>query len=82
MQSIFYDRAYANWAGPIAMLVGGAIAIWLFADQSVYVGYVAFHYPQIGDMTFVIGFILTALIYSGLRMSVFKPMAREAVARP
>jgi len=79
-ESILYERSYANWAGPIAMLVGGAIAIWLFADQSVYVGYVAFHYPQIGDMTFVVGFVLTALIYYGLRMSVFKPAARVAVA--
>lgn len=77
-EAIFYDRAYANWAGPIAMLVGGGIAIWLFADQAVYVGYVAFHYPQIGDMTFVVGFVLTAIIYYGLRMSVFKPAARES----
>ncbi|HEX6350569.1 MAG TPA: cytosine permease [Candidatus Dormibacteraeota bacterium] len=77
-EAIFYERSYANWAGPIAMFVGGAIAIWLFADQSVYVGYVAFHYPQIGDMTFVVGFILTAVIYYVLRMSVFKPVARES----
>jgi purine-cytosine permease-like protein len=80
-ESIFYERSYANWAGPIAMLVGGAIAIWLFADQEVYVGYFAFHVPQIGDMTFVVGFVLTALIYYGLRISVFKPVAREAAAR-
>ena len=62
------------------MFVGGAIAIWLFADQSVYVGYVAFHYPQIGDMTFVIDFILSAAIYYLLRMSVFKPVARESIS--
>ncbi len=77
-ESILYERRYANWAGPIAMLVGGVIAIWLFADQSVYVGYVAFHFPQIGDLTFVVGFLLSALIYVGLRMSVFKPVAGEA----
>lgn len=76
-EQLFYDRQYSNWAGPIAMIVGGGIAIWLFADQAAYVGYAAFHYPQIGDMTFVVGFILTALIYWGLRMSVFKPTARE-----
>ncbi len=79
-ESIFYERAYSNWAGPIAMLVGGGLGIWLFADQSVYVGYVAFHYPQIGDMTFVIGFLLTAVIYWVLRMSVFKPTARESLS--
>jgi purine-cytosine permease-like protein len=71
-ESIFYDRSHTNWAGPIAMLIGGVVAIWLFADQSVYVGYVAFHYPQIGDMTFVVGFILTAIVYWVLRTSVFK----------
>jgi NCS1 family nucleobase:cation symporter-1 len=76
-ESIFYERSHSNWAGPIAMLVGGVIAIWLFADQSVYVGSVAFHFPQIGDLTFVVGFILSALIYVGLRMSVFKPSPLE-----
>ncbi len=81
-EQVFYDRAYSNWAGPLAMLIGGGLAIWLFADQSVYVGYFAFHFPQIGDMTFVVGFILTALIYYGLRMSVFRPGAREAVGGP
>jgi len=73
-EGLFYDSTFANWAGPVAMLVCGALAIWLFADQSVYVGYVAFHYPQIGDMTFVVGFVLTAIIYYALRMSVFKPV--------
>ena len=40
----------------------------------------AFHYPQIGDMTFVIDFILSAAIYYLLRMSVFKPVARESIS--
>ncbi|HEX6548232.1 MAG TPA: cytosine permease [Candidatus Dormibacteraeota bacterium] len=77
-EALFYDAGYSNWAGSVAMVIGGAISIWLFASQSVYVGYVAFHVPQIGDITFVVGFVLTAVIYYVLRISVFKPQAAEA----
>jgi purine-cytosine permease-like protein len=76
-EQLFYDKGYTNWAGPIAMIVGGGIAIWLFADQSVYVGPVALKYAQIGDLTFVVGIVLTAIVYWLLRMSVFRPTARE-----
>lgn len=78
-ESIFYERSHANWAGPIAMLIGGGVAIWQFADQIVYhAGYFVSNYPQIGDMTFVVGFVLTAVIYWVLRMWVFRPAVAEA----
>lgn len=74
--SIYEDRGYTNWAGPIAMLVGAAVSIWLFSNQTVYVGLIAKAAPGIGDITFEIGFVLAFVIYVVL----FRPMARPVPA--
>jgi NCS1 family nucleobase:cation symporter-1 len=54
---------YRNWAGPIALVVGGAISIWLFSNQSFYAGPLAEH---VGDITPFVGFVLAAVIYWAL----------------
>lgn len=56
-------RSFTNWAGPIAMAVAGVVSIWLFANQSDYVGLVPKHHPAFGDLTFEVGFVGAALIY-------------------
>jgi NCS1 nucleoside transporter family len=56
-------RGNTNWAGPVAMLVGGGLAIWLFSNQSKYVGVLPTHHPAFGDLTFEVGFVLAALLY-------------------
>ena len=63
-ESIFYSRRYSNWAGPIALLVGGALSIYLFSNQSLYVGPVPMRFPQLGDLTFLVGFVVAALVYA------------------
>jgi NCS1 nucleoside transporter family len=60
---LLFDRRYTNWAGPVAMLVGGGVSIWLFANQTKYVGVVPKHVGSAGDLTFEVGFALTAAIY-------------------
>jgi len=45
------------------MIVGMVISIWLFSNQTEYVGIVPTHYPSVGDITFEVGFVLTAAIY-------------------
>jgi NCS1 nucleoside transporter family len=61
---LLFDRSYTNWAGPVAMLVGGGVSIWLFANQTAeYVGVIPKHYGSAGDLTFEAGFVLTAVIY-------------------
>jgi NCS1 family nucleobase:cation symporter-1 len=57
------DRSFRNWAGPFAMLVGGAVSIWLFSNQTKYVGLIPEHHPAVGDLTAEVGFVLSALIY-------------------
>lgn len=62
-----YDRRHTSWAGPIAMFTGMAVSIWLFSNQTAYVGVVPEHLPAIGDITFGVGFLTAAALYLLLR---------------
>ena len=63
IEAMLFDRRYTNWAGPVAMLAGMGVSIWLFSNQTEYVGPVPTHIPAVGDLTFEVGFVLTAVIY-------------------
>jgi len=63
IQAMIGDRRYLNLAGPIAMAAGASISIWLFSDQTKYVGVIAGDHPGIGDITFEVGFVIAALLY-------------------
>ncbi|MGH8862719.1 MAG: purine-cytosine permease family protein [Jatrophihabitantaceae bacterium] len=60
------ETRYRNWAGPIAMVVGMGISIWLFSNQTKYLAPIPKAHPAIGDITFEVGFVLTALAYAVL----------------
>ncbi len=62
-EKLLFDQKYTNWAGPVAMAIGMAVSIWLFSNQTEYVGVVPTHVPSVGDITFEVGFVLTAVIY-------------------
>jgi purine-cytosine permease-like protein len=57
------DTRYQNWAGPIAMLVGMAVSIWLFSNQTKYLAPIPKAHPAVGDITFEVGFVLAAVLY-------------------
>ena len=58
---LLYDHGhYQNWAGPIAMADRQAVSIWLFANQTRVRRLLARHHPNFGDLTFEVGFVLTA----------------------
>ncbi len=57
------SRRSVNWAGPIAMALGMVISIWLFANQTKYVGVVPKAHPSVGDITFEVGFVISAVSY-------------------
>ncbi|HEY3735438.1 MAG TPA: cytosine permease [Streptosporangiaceae bacterium] len=65
VDELLYDTRHTNWAGPVAMLAGIGISIWLFSNQTEYVGIVPTHVPSAGDLTFEAGFLLTTVIYLG-----------------
>jgi len=45
------------------MFIGMAISIPLFSNQSEFTGLIAKHNPSIGDLTFEVGFVVSALLY-------------------
>jgi NCS1 family nucleobase:cation symporter-1 len=45
------------------MIVGMAISVWLFANQSYLQGLISSHHPALGDITFEVGFVLSAVLY-------------------
>ena len=60
---LLFDTSYENWAGPVAMLAGMGLSIWLFSNQTEYVGFVPSRLASAGDVTFEAGFVITAIIY-------------------
>ncbi|HEY4703761.1 MAG TPA: hypothetical protein VIH64_17820, partial [Streptosporangiaceae bacterium] len=65
LEPLLFDKKYENWAGPVAMLVGVVVSIIFFSNQTEYIGVVPKHVGGAGDLTFEVGFVLTALIYLG-----------------
>jgi NCS1 family nucleobase:cation symporter-1 len=62
-EALLFDKRHENWAGPVAMLAGMGLSIWLFSNQTEYVGLVPSHAPDVGDLTFEVGFVITAVVY-------------------
>lgn len=61
-----YDRSYSNWNGLLSFLVGLVASVALFSNQEKFVGVVAKAVPQLGDITFFIGFLLAGGCYLAL----------------
>ncbi|MHB8630980.1 MAG: purine-cytosine permease family protein [Candidatus Limnocylindria bacterium] len=70
--AIFFARAHNTWKGFVAMLIAGVVSIWLFAAQALYTGPVPLGLPQVGDLTFLVGFLMAAVLYAGFNG--FKPI--------
>jgi nucleobase:cation symporter-1, NCS1 family len=67
VDGLLYARWYRNWAGPVAMLVGIVVSVLLFSAQQDFTGLVAAQVPGIGDITFLVGFLIAAGVYAALR---------------
>jgi NCS1 nucleoside transporter family len=65
--AISLDRSSTNWAGPIAMALGMVVSIVLFSNQTEYTGPIPTAHPGIGDITFLVGFLIAAVGYPVLR---------------
>ncbi|MER6417670.1 cytosine permease [Streptomyces sp. NPDC001137] len=61
------DRSFTNWPGIAALLIGVAVSVPLFSNQEDFVGYVPKHWPSFGDITPVVGFVVSAALYAVLR---------------
>jgi NCS1 family nucleobase:cation symporter-1 len=69
IQAMLGDRRYLNWGGPIAMALGAGLSIWLFSNQTKYQGVLVEHHPKIGDLTFEVGFVISAVLYAALYLA-------------
>ncbi len=73
----FFDTAHRPYKGVLAMLAGIASS-FPFWNQTLFVGVVPSHAPQFGDISFVVGFVVTVAVYLALR-----PLdARSGTANP
>ena len=60
---LLYDRSYANWGGLAAFVIGLVVSVGLFANQEKLVGVIAAAVPELGDITFFVGFLLAGAAY-------------------
>ncbi len=81
VDGFLFDRKHNPWAGAAAMLIGMGISIWLFSNQTEYVGLIAKAHPGIGDLTFEVGFVLSALLYA-IFFSISHDKRSEALVIP
>lgn len=65
--TLYTHRRFVNLAGPLSMVVAMIVSITLFSNQTLYVGPAPQAVPALGDVTFVIGFILAFGLYAALR---------------
>lgn len=63
VSGFMFDPRHNPWGGWIAMAIGMVVSILLFSNQALYVGLVPKAIPQIGDIAFVVGFIIAAMLY-------------------
>ncbi|HEV2140096.1 MAG TPA: cytosine permease [Candidatus Dormibacteraeota bacterium] len=63
-ESMFYNSKYFRWQGVTAMAIGLVVSVYFFAnDFGLYVGPVPSNNPNFGDVTFIVGFVITAVLY-------------------
>jgi len=63
VDGLLFSKDHKPIAGVLAMAGAMAVSIPLFSNQTDYVGALAKHYPNLGDLTFEVGFVLAAVFY-------------------
>src|SRR5229473_292095 len=77
-ESIFYNTGYNRWQGVVAMGVGLVVSVYFFANVfGLYIGPVPNGNPDFGDITFIVGFLLSGALYYVFNMN----LRKETVAK-
>ncbi|MHB9759534.1 purine-cytosine permease family protein [Streptomyces sp. BYX5S] len=61
------DPGFTNRPGFTALLAGVAVSVPLFSNQERYVGWAPSHWPSLGDVTCLVGFTVSAVVYAAAR---------------
>jgi purine-cytosine permease-like protein len=64
VDGFLFDRKHNPWGGVLAMAIGMALSIYLFSNQTQYVGPIPKAHPAFGDITFEVGFVVAAMLYA------------------
>ena len=85
-ESIFYNTKIFRWQGVVAMGVGVVVSIYLFANVfGLYVGPIPTSNAGVGDVTFIVGFVISAVLYYVFNLGLRKQTAETRAtlsARP
>jgi NCS1 family nucleobase:cation symporter-1 len=65
-EEVFYDTRYRPWQGFVAMAAGLVVSIGLFSNNAIYLGPIPKANPQLGDITFIVGFVVAGGLYYAL----------------
>jgi purine-cytosine permease-like protein len=80
-ESIFYNTKLFRWQGVVAMAAGLLISVWLFTNLfGFYVGPIPTNNPNVGDITFIVGFLITAALYYVFNLNLRKQTADKRAA--
>ncbi|MGA7910967.1 MAG: cytosine permease [Candidatus Dormiibacterota bacterium] len=80
-ESMFYNTKIFRWQGVVAMGVGVIVSIYLFANVSgLYIGVIPNSNPAFGDITFVVGFVISAVLYYVFNLGLRKQTAETRVS--
>ena len=83
-EEVFYDTRFQRWVGFVSMAVGLVVSIGLFSNNAIYTGPIPKAVQQIGDVTFIVGFVVSAVLYyilSGGKISIDVKGEEAAAAR-
>ena len=81
-ESMFYQSTYNRWQGVTAMAIGLVVSVYLFAnDFGLYVGPIPTNNPNVGDITFIVGFLITAVLYYVFNLGLRKQTTQARAAQ-
>ena len=63
VDGLLYDKTYSNRPGLLSFLIGLVVSFVLFCNQELFVGYVVRAFPDLGDIGFFVGFLLSGAAY-------------------
>jgi purine-cytosine permease-like protein len=76
-EKLFYDTRYRPWKGFVAMAVG-ILASVPFWNNAIFTGPVPKGTPGIGDVTFVVGFVVAAAVHLVLNLNLRRSAAQAS----
>ncbi len=80
IDNLLYNRECSNWGGLTAFVIALVGSVLLFSNQEKFVGYVVRAVPELGDITFFVGFVLAGALYlaiNGAKISRGQPVGAQ-----